>query len=151
MTSYFISRRRIIYLYLVPALLVLGLTIRANSKLFPPLFAGYAPDILWALLVFAFSRLLLPRLTTSKVALIALGFSLFMECSQLYQAPWINDLRATGIGGLLLGFAFLWSDVACYIGGVALGAAFDWQSSVILKKLSKTEKVSCSRSLPPSR
>ena len=133
----FISRRRNIYLLLVPAILVFGLTIRAAPKIFPPLFAEYAPDILWALLVFALVRLLAPRQTTAKVALLALSFSLFMECSQLYQASWINQVRATKIGGLLLGFAFLWSDIFCYLIGVALGAAFDWWLSAILTKRSR--------------
>ena len=131
--------RRKIYLPLIPAMIVFGLAIRAHPKLFPPLFVLYAPDILWAALVFAIVGVLLPRAPTAKIALIALGFCFFMECSQLYQAPWINALRADKIGGLLLGFGFLWSDLICYFLGVALGAAFDWVCFSIPVKRNKGE------------
>ena len=48
-----------------------------------------------------------------------------VEVSQLYQAPWINALRATRIGALALGQGFLWSDVVCYALGVTLAVAVD--------------------------
>ncbi len=42
------------------------------------------------------------------------------ETLQLYQAPWIQAIRHTKIGGLLLGFGFLWSDIICYFIGTLL-------------------------------
>ncbi len=41
-----------------------------------------------------------------------------VELSQLYHAPWIDSIRQTTLGGLILGFGFLWSDLACYALGV---------------------------------
>ena len=41
-----------------------------------------------------------------------------IELSQLYHGPVAERIRATALGGLLLGHEFLWSDVL----GVALGA-----------------------------
>ena len=39
---------------------------------------------------------------------------LTIELSQLYQAPGLNRIRLTTLGGLLLGYIFLWSDLLCY-------------------------------------
>lgn len=49
-------------------------------------------------------------------------FSLTVELSQLYHAPWIDELREIHLGALLLGHSFLWSDVVCYGAGVCVGA-----------------------------
>jgi hypothetical protein len=47
--------------------------------------------------------------------------SIAVELSQLNHAPWIESIRQTTVGGLILGFGFLWSDLACYAVGVGLG------------------------------
>ena len=48
--------------------------------------------------------------------------SIAVELSQLYHAPWIDSIRQTTLGGLILGFGFLWSDLACYaVGGWSRG------------------------------
>ncbi len=39
--------------------------------------------------------------------------------------PWIDSVRQTTIGGLILGFGFLWSDLACYAAGVGLGVVIE--------------------------
>ena len=39
----------------------------------------------------------------------------------MYHAPWIDSIRRTTPGGLVLGFDFVWSDLACYAVGVGLG------------------------------
>lgn len=44
-----------------------------------------------------------------------------VEFSQLYQAPWINDIRTPRIGGLVLEHGFLASDLLCYTAGIVLG------------------------------
>lgn len=55
------------------------------------------------------------------MALAALIFSYGIEISQLYHASWIDALRAYRLGGLVLGFGFLWSDMVCYTVGVGFG------------------------------
>ncbi|WP_373330910.1 ribosomal maturation YjgA family protein [Salmonirosea aquatica] len=54
-----------------------------------------------------------------------------IELSQLYQADWINTLRSTRLGGLVLGFGFLWSDLVCYFVGTLLGVGLEY---VFLKR-----------------
>jgi len=60
-----------------------------------------------------------------RAALIALAFSFLIEFSQFYHAPWIDAIRATTIGGLVLGFTFVWRDLLCYTVGVGLGLLID--------------------------
>ena len=59
---------------------------------------------------------------TKRIALATLLVSFGIEISQLYHAPWIDSLRATRLGGLVLGFSFVWSDLLCYSAGVLIGA-----------------------------
>ena len=54
-----------------------------------------------------------------------MSFSVAVEVSQLYHAPWIDSIRHTTLGGLILGFDFLWSDLVCYAVGVGLGVLVD--------------------------
>ena len=53
------------------------------------------------------------------------GLPQIIEISQLYHAPWIDSIRATTLGGLILGFGFLWSDLICYTVGIVIGAIID--------------------------
>jgi Protein of unknown function (DUF2809) len=101
----------------------LGIGSRRYARVLPGFVAAYAGDVLWALAAFLGIGLLLPRASTRTVAGLAMGFSLLIELSQLYHAPWIDSIRSTAAGGLILGFGFLWSDLVCYAVGVALGAA----------------------------
>ena len=54
-------------------------------------------------------------------AAISLALAFLVEASQLYHAPWIDAIRQTTLGGLVLGFGFLWTDLICYSVGVAIG------------------------------
>lgn len=67
----------------------------------------------------------MPRASTWAVGALALLAALTVELSQLYHAPWIDSIRHTTLGGLLLGFDFVWSDLACYAVGVALGVLME--------------------------
>jgi hypothetical protein len=53
----------------------------------------------------------------------ALAF--LVEISQLYHAPWIDAIRQTTLGGLVLGFGFLRTDLVCYSVGVMIGVIAD--------------------------
>ena len=77
---------------------------------------------LWALMVFLIFGALLPRHSTMRLALYALLFSYTIEFSQLYHASWIDAIRQTRFGGLVLGFGFLWSDLVSYVMGISIGA-----------------------------
>jgi hypothetical protein len=104
---------------------LLGIGSRRFGANLPTLIATYAGDTLWALAAFVGIGLLRPKMPTWRVGVLALSFSLLIEISQLYHAPWIDSIRRTTVGSLILGFDFVWSDLACYIAGIALGIAIE--------------------------
>lgn len=103
----------------------LGLASRRYAASVPDLLGQYAGDTLWALLVFMAVVFAAPALSTLRAAAIASMICLGVELSQLYHAPGIDAVRMTWAGGLVLGYGFLWSDLACYAAGVAAGVALD--------------------------
>ena len=118
-------RARPALLGLAVLVLLLGLASRSKSVPWPPFFAAYAGDTLWALLVFLLLRFVAPARPVLHVAGAALAFSFAVEFSQLYQAPWLNAVRRTLPGRLVLGAGFLWSDLVCYTVGVLAGLGLD--------------------------
>ncbi len=89
----------------------------------PDFVRTYAGDTLWALAVFLVLALLLPKARTVTLAITAAILSYAVELSQLCHVPWIDAVRDTTPGALLLGFGFQCSDLACYSAGIVLGAA----------------------------
>jgi hypothetical protein len=118
-------RSRALYLLLAAATIVIGLTTRRFRGDLPAFVGAYAGDVLWAAMVYLLIAARWNRAPVRHVALGAAAFSLAIELSQLYHAPWIDSIRQTRMGGLVLGFGFLWSDLACYAAGIALAAALD--------------------------
>jgi hypothetical protein len=116
----FMSKLRFTYFILVIATIIIGLLSRHFK--FIPLFIG---DILWALMVYFIERLLFINKASKFVIIASLLFCYAIELSQLYKAPWINDLRHTIFGKLVLGAGFLWSDLLCYTVGVGIGVLLD--------------------------
>jgi len=114
-------RNRIVYALLILIITGLGLASRRYPEIFPHFIATYAGDTLWALMAFLLIGFMFPSLATLKVAIIALLFSFSIELSQLYHAPWIDNIRQYHIAALVLGRGFLWSDLVCYGVGVTMG------------------------------
>lgn len=119
-------RPRVVWLVL--ALLVMGLGLASRSKVFawPPFVGAYVGDTLWALMVFLLLRFVAPTRPRAQLAAAALAFSFAVEFSQLSHAPWLEAARRTLPGRLVLGQGFLWSDLACYTVGVLLGLGVDF-------------------------
>lgn len=127
-TSPSTSRSRLLYAVLVLIVAALGLLWRSRFMPLPPVAAKYGGDALWALMVFTGIGFLFPRSSTLLVALLALAFSWAVEFSQLYHAPWIDAVRATLPGRLVLGSTFNWPDLPAYAFGIALGAMAEYRS-----------------------
>ena len=71
-----------------------------------------------------YASLLETQIDTSRKYVIvgaSFGGMIGVELSQIYQAEWINAIRDTRIGGLILGFGFKGSDLLCYTLGCGLG------------------------------
>lgn len=104
--------------YIIAVILVIALGLLSRKMAAIPLWVG---DVLWALMVHLLVRALLITAPFKKVVLISLLFCFVIEFSQLYQAPWINHVRSTILGHLILGQGFLWGDLLAYLVGVGLG------------------------------
>lgn len=115
------KRNRFLYLRLLVVTIVAGLASRHFPYSLPQWVQLYLGDALWALMVFLLLGFLFYKKSTLWVVIAALGFSYMIEISQLYHAPWIDALRANSLGGAVLGFGFLWSDLICYTLGVGFG------------------------------
>ncbi len=118
-------------------MICLGLLSRSKHIPLPAFIAAYAGDTLWALLVFLSFGWFFPARSTIHVALYAAAFSLGIELSQLYHAPWLDALRAHRLAALVLGQGFLWSDLVCYAGGIALGAVLEQLARWVNSKTTK--------------
>jgi hypothetical protein len=128
------KRSRIQYLISSVVVICLGLASRRYADRLPQAVASYAGDTLWALTAFLLLGILFPRWTTLRVALAAMLLAVSVELSQFYRAPWIDHLRRTTAGALILGQGFLWSDLLCYAVGVGLGVVVEVS---LYKKISR--------------
>jgi hypothetical protein len=115
------KRSRITYLIAVIVVVILGLSSRRYSRVLPEFLASYAGDTLWALTAFLGIGVLFPRWSTVRVCVTALLLAFAIELSQLYHSPWVEQIRHTRVGGLILGYGFLWSDLLCYGVGITIG------------------------------
>ncbi|PEA78157.1 DUF2809 domain-containing protein [Bacillus wiedmannii] len=115
------KRNRLLYALFTIVIIILGLSSRKLAFALPHLLNAYLVDALWALMIFTGFGFLFPKIDTKKVAFISLLFCYGIEVSQLYHAEWIDSIRATTLGGLVLGYGFLWSDIVAYTIGVGIG------------------------------
>ena len=76
-------------------------------------------------MVFIGLGLLFPRLPTGATAALALTISFLVETSQLYHSPWIDAIRSTRLGPLVLGSVFNWPDFPAYTLGVLIGVTLE--------------------------
>lgn len=116
---------RRLYLILFLTTIPVGLLSRSSLFDWPKFLSTYAGDAIWALMVFFLVCLIFPYWKIGYRSAAALLFAFAIEFSQLYHAPWIDGIRQTRIGGLVLGFGFLPSDLICYSAGVLVGFAID--------------------------
>lgn len=115
------KRNRLLYAVFTIVVIMLGLSSRKFAFALPDLLNDYLGDALWALMIFVGFGFLFPKIETKKLAFISLIFCYGIEISQLYHAEWIDSIRATTLGGLVLGYGFLWSDLVAYTIGVGVG------------------------------
>lgn len=110
---------------LVLILILLGLASRTYSINLYPFLAENAGDALWAMMVYFGFRFLLIRKGIVTAIVASLLFSFAIEFSQLYQGDWINQIRGTLPGALVLGHGFIFVDLIRYTVGIFIGAFID--------------------------
>lgn len=108
-----------------------GILSRVFAASLPAFMGAYTGDTMWALALFFFIRILFPQINLFWVAFSAMLFSFFIEVSQLSDAPMLESIRDFHVGGLIIGYGFVWSDFICYLTGIIIGALL----SALLKEI----------------
>lgn len=122
------NRHRLTYGALTVFVIALGLLSRTAciTNLLPGMINAYLGDALWAAMIFTGFGFLFRNIRTETAAILSLLFCCLIECSQLYHAPWIDAIRNSTLGGLILGWQFVWSDIFAYTLGVCAAALLEW-------------------------
>jgi hypothetical protein len=113
-----VQRNRLVHAVLGALVIASGLAVRSPALDLPPLFAKVAGDALWAMLVFIGFGWLFRSRPTWQITLMTTVFSCTIEFTQIYHAPWIDRVRQTLFGRLVLGSEFAWLDMAYYLAGI---------------------------------
>lgn len=119
------KNKRIIFLIVSFVTICTGLFVRLKKQWFPDVVNLYLGDILYAFMMFYIVSFFAINKNRNVRAVIALAICCCIEASQLYQADWINAVRETIPGKLVLGAGFLWSDILAYSIGVFLAFIVD--------------------------
>lgn len=128
------KRNRLLYFLLASAVICLGLLSRKMTEYLPDLINLVLGDALWALMIYLLFAMVLRNWAVKKVAVVGLAFCFLIEICQLYHEPWIDKIRSTTLGGLVLGFGFLWSDLVAYSIGIGFGIIVDYCVAGIMMK-----------------
>ncbi|MBC8985027.1 DUF2809 domain-containing protein [Pedobacter sp. N36a] len=105
-------KRRLICGLWIVIVIIAGLLSRKTTLI--PAIIG---DALYAVMIFLMVKFLLIHADYRKIGLISLSICFLIEFSQLYNAPWINQIRNNTFGALVLGRGFLWTDLLAYTAG----------------------------------
>lgn len=120
-----VIKERFFYGCICLIVIALGLSSRAFSEQLPLFVSRHFGDALWGSMVYFMFRVLLVNRRLWIAFAWSLMFSFGIEFSQLYQAEWINSIRDTILGGLILGKGFLWIDLVRYTVGITLSYGLD--------------------------
>lgn len=102
------------------AVVALGLGSRRFGASLPGFVADYAGDTLYATMM-----VVLLGFVIRKPTLPALAVCVVIEASQAWHVGWLDAIRSTLPGRLVLGQGFMASDLLCYGVGVCVGWAVD--------------------------
>jgi len=83
-------------------------------------------DIIWAAMVYFVFRIVFINGSFLKVAVAGILFSILIETSQLYHADWIDKIRDSFLGKMILGSSFVCSDLLAYTVGILSGLLIDY-------------------------
>lgn len=89
-------------------------------------FGGLLYEVFWCLIIAA----IVPKVSKIKIVIIVLIITCSLEFLQLFHHPFLETIRSTFLGRILIGHSFSWYDFPYYI----IGCGFGY---VILVKLDK--------------
>ncbi len=114
---------RVAYVLAALAVIPLGLGVRAVPL--PWGIGGPAGDALWAVELYCVLRALVPGAAPRNTAIVCYVLAALDEASQAIHTPWLDAIRATWLGHMILGRGFVWLDLLWYAVGTAGAWAID--------------------------
>lgn len=126
------TRSRLFYAASAVLIIALGLFLRSRFCPLGPFLVKYGGDALWAALIYVLIRFCQPSMNAFKSAVVASGFAIAVELSQLYHEPWLDAIRVHRLGALVLGSTFNLPDIPAYAVGIAIATLGDrfWQAQL---------------------
>lgn len=124
--------RRLIFACAIIILCVSALLARKAAGYSPNFFNTYYPDTAWTMAVYCGFGLIFNRGKIFNLS-AAIITSYIIEISQLFSMPLLSAARSTVIGGLILGYGFLWSDIICY----TVGALLCFTAEILINRINK--------------
>ncbi|MEC0126089.1 DUF2809 domain-containing protein [Paenibacillus pabuli] len=109
---------RLIYFIAVILTMAAGLASRHFGELLPYFVHEHFGDALWAGMIYFGMRMVWIKRSKELALIVSLIFSWAIECSQMIQTSWLNDVRSTMLGALILGHGFLVMDLLRYAVGI---------------------------------
>ena len=106
MTSPLFRRSRWLIVILALLVIAVGLASRRGLVQFPAVLGNYPGDALWAWVVLLCMAWVRPAITRGRLVGVSLVVAFAIEFLQLYQAPWMQALRANKLAYLVLGNGF---------------------------------------------
>ena len=113
------------YAVLSAATIAAGLLVHFAGGPLPAAARDILGDALWAAMIYWLISWVRPRAAPLARATTALAICFAVELSQLIRAGWLDALRATSAGHLVLGSDFDARDLLAYAAGIAVAAAID--------------------------
>lgn len=111
-------KKRWVYLTAVIITMAAGLASRTYGAVLPHWVHEHFGDALWAGMIYFGVRMVCIHSSRARALWISVTFSCMIEFSQLIQVPWLNELRSTLWGALILGRGFLIFDLIRYLIGI---------------------------------
>ncbi len=103
--------------YFIAVLITIFLGIGSRKLSFLPAETG---DALYAVMIFFLLSTFFHAKKSNNIPLASYVICALIELSQLIQTSWLNSIRATKLGALVLGNGFLWIDILAYAIGVLI-------------------------------
>jgi hypothetical protein len=119
-------KARLIYVLSIITVIILGLGSREFPEALPEFIVQHAGDVCWASMIYYGFRFIFIDKPLLLAVVIGLLFCYGIEFSQLYQAIWINEIRDTILGSLILGKGFLKLDLVRYTVGIMIAVWIDF-------------------------
>ena len=115
------TRARLTFVALALGTIALGLWVHGSGAL-GAVARDVLGDALWATMIAWWIGALTPRTGLAARGGAAFGICVLVELSQRIHTPWLDAVRETTMGRLVLGSGFDPRDIAAYALGVAVAA-----------------------------